>query len=151
MIKLNSILAIACIAVLSACDCEAPNDPGTIDDPQERWEAWHKDSYQMTVNLTCFCTMWGDYRVTVKNGAITSAVQTSTGDTVSVTSLELGGRLLTIDDYFRFIDTLRAGEADSVRTEFHPQYGYPILIDIDYILEAIDDELTITISDLQFK
>jgi hypothetical protein len=48
---------------------------------------------------------------------------------------------LTIDELFDIIDSARQ-KADKLIVEYNQKTGYPEYIEIDYIKEAIDDEVT---------
>jgi hypothetical protein len=78
--------------------------------------------------------------VIVNGDAVAAAWETDTGFELSPADL---ARVPTVDDLFGVVFDAIDGGADELKTEYERQFGYPVLIDIDYIRNAIDDELVI--------
>ena len=55
----------------------------------------------------------------------------------------------TIDSLFSKLKTDIAGEADEVVMTYDATYGFPTSIAIDYIKEAVDDELSLQVLEFQ--
>ncbi len=130
--------------------CSDPTGPeeARLTAAQRRWESTRpaSNSYSMQQRVVCFCiTGATPFQVTVTAGAITRAVNLTTGESMSVA-------LLTI---FRTIDQLfvqaREGLArDGVVTsmEFDATLGYPTTLRLDPIRNAVDDEVTYVTSNV---
>ena len=56
----------------------------------------------------------------------------------------------TMDELFDLIRDAQAGGADDIEVAYSVD-GYPTLINIDYIKQAIDDELSLRIEDLRME
>ena len=56
-------------------------------------------------------------------------------------------RITSVPDLFDQIEAGLDGNAESVQVEYHPTLGYPERIDIDYMRDAIDDEVCYRVSD----
>ena len=59
---------------------------------------------------------------------------------------ELFGRYETIDKIFAELDKDINGEADEVLVRYDPTYGFPTQANIDFIKNAADDEVMLTLS-----
>jgi len=55
----------------------------------------------------------------------------------------------TIDRIFSELETDINGAADEVVVKYDPTYGFPTEASIDFIKEAIDDELYLTLSNFE--
>jgi hypothetical protein len=62
---------------------------------------------------------------------------------------DLFDKYATIDRIFAELDADLNGAADKVTIEYDPTYGFPTKADIDFVEEAIDDELYLSISDFE--
>ena len=111
-----------------------------------RWEASGIDSYVFEFQRLCFCppVVIRQVRIEVVDGAVSSAVYVDTGDPVDDPSVSVP----TIEDLFDEIQDAIDREADSLETEYDSQAGYPISVSIDYIEQAIDDEMAFTVPTL---
>ena len=95
----------------------------------------------------CFCltdeTL--EVRITVSNGVILSVVRTVDGAPVDTVPRDV---FSTIDDLFDLIDRAIELGAEKLDVIYDPVLGYPRWIDIDFIFNAADDEIQITVSEL---
>ena len=107
------------------------------------WESKNISSYQIKQSISCFCINEGPYRVVVKDDTLYSAVNSYTNEPVDAKSLNL----YTIDELFDLIDQAQSYHAEVLKVEFDGIFHYPKKIDIDYSRQAVDDELSIVISD----
>ena len=71
------------------------------------------------------------------------------GNAIDEGSRELFEKFATIDRIFAEIEADLAGAADQVTVTYDPTYGFPVDLTIDYVQEATDDELYITVSDFE--
>ena len=136
--------------VLLAGGCSDPTGPeeARLTAAQRRWEATRpaSNSYTMQQRVVCFCiTGATTFQVTVTTGAITRAVNLTTGEPMSVT-------LLTI---FRTVDQLFTQAREGLTREgvvtsmaFDATLGYPTTLSLDPIRNAIDDEVTYVTSNV---
>jgi len=108
------------------------------------WSSSGIDSYRYRFRWECFC---GEEYVrvvdiTVLHGAIVSVVEASTGRPVSERA---AAYYRTIDGLFDFLRGAIDRPADSVRSTYDANLGYPVETYIDYVAQAIDDEISFRI------
>lgn len=111
---------------------------GTLRMARARWENSGVDSYEMTVRRLCFCGFVEPVRVTVAVGVIVSRIVVPTGDPLPT---EYAPYYPDVPGLFAIIEQARANGADNLATEFDASYGFPTKIDIDWIENAVDDEV----------
>jgi hypothetical protein len=94
---------------------------------QSRWERSGIDDYTYTISWICECGLnQGPVEVTVENGQVVGGPREGYG---------------TIDALFEMLQEAIDHPADSVTAAFEETYGYPTEGRMDYIHNAIDDEL----------
>jgi hypothetical protein len=104
---------------------------------QALWRANGPASYTMTQSWGCFCPS-GDYRVTVVDGKVTHAVSEKGEDTPR--------RGATVDQLY---ERLSKQEMGTYTLRYDDDLGYPTSINSDPIVNAIDDEYGVRITDLK--
>lgn len=111
------------------------------------WAERGYNSYEITFTINCFCPPGssGANVLTVIDNRIVSAVNSNTG--MPYPSSSFTG-LYTVAQSFAFIESLLDSPPDRLQVEYDPDYGYPTVIDIDYIQGAADDEVSYGFSDL---
>lgn len=129
------LIKAAFMAVLISC--------GEDKMDREIWESQNISSYHMKQSISCFCINEGPYRVAVKDDTLYSAVNSYTNEPVDAKNLNL----YTVDELFDLIDHAKAHHAEVLKVEFDGVFHFPKKIDIDFSRRAVDDELSIVISD----
>jgi hypothetical protein len=137
-------LLTATLLLLAGCgDLFGPSQEERAEEAWDRWVATAPPAYRYEVLQSCFCGGPGIGRwltVIVNDNIVASAWDTETGAFVPPSEL---GRIPTAEDLFvTLFDAIDSG-ADELRAEYDPHFGYPTLLDIDYLRNAIDDELVI--------
>ena len=110
---------------------------------RDRWAQQKPADYRYTWANGCFCpaSATGPFIVTVH------------GDAVTVEPKKVGGLAPmaqlkpSIDDAFATA-AQALDKADDVTIAYDATYGYPTSIGIDWVKNAVDDEESVTISDL---
>jgi len=118
---------------------------------QEKWQDANISHYRYKLHLSCFCVFSQDMPliIEVMDGKVVS-MEYQTGNSMDASSRELFERYATIDRIFLELEADLAGAADEVTiVTFDPTYGFPVEITIDFVKEAIDDELYLTLSDFE--
>ncbi len=131
---------LVAIAVLAAA-CGGSNGAGELEAAEERWARSGVSDYTLEIGYGCFCVpeRTGPFEVTVQDGAVVeirfdgAVIQPEPG----VTPVEV----FTVEGLFEEIRS--SLDADEI-TVSYAELGNPTMIDIDQILDAADDELTIT-------
>ncbi len=83
--------------------------------------------------------------IEVQDGNVIS-MQYQSGKAIEESNRELYQRYGTIDKIFSELDKDIQGEADEVIVSYDATYGFPTQANIDFIKNAMDDEVTLTIS-----
>ena len=98
------------------------------------------------VERLCFCgaESRGPVRVRVQGMAVVERVYVDTGGPVPGTFAEL---FPTVDGLFALVRSAIEGGAYEVRVTYHAVLGVPIDVWIDYIENAVDDELGLTVTE----
>lgn len=139
------IIALATVTLMAGgCGLLEPDPPWVerqeaLDTNRQLWESAAVESYRYSFTRHCFCGFVGTFTVTVTDGVVTAAVSEQDGESVPEAALP---ELSTIEGLFdeaqRGIDV----KAHGFEAEYHPELGYPTLVDLDPIENAIDDEVT---------
>lgn len=105
----------------------------------ERWDENRPESYQVTVTQSCYCLI----------EVVTPRTVTVVGEEVTDVDPPIPDdigfeiEVLTIDVLFGILERALA-DADEVVVSYDEQYGFPESISIDWIEEAVDDEVSYT-------
>lgn len=133
---------------LAACDILDPDtERERLEEAQERWADRGIDDYRIDVQRLCFCaadvSRW--VRVTVRNGVVASRTYVDDGTPV------VGDPTLfpDVDGLFEVIDDALDQDAHELEVAYDPVYGIPLVIAIDYLEFAVDEELTLRSQDFQ--
>jgi hypothetical protein len=127
-------------------DCPA----GTVDGAsalaaaRARWEQAGPSSYEFVMTWQIFNDTHGDYRIAVADGMPLS-IERSDGTRLDPARVE-GDLPRTIDELFDALT--REISADSFAATYDPRLGYPTSVTVDKMLDAVDDELTVRVSEL---
>lgn len=141
-----ALLFFVLVLTLSACD-----GGSAFQQNREKWESQNINHYRFTVAVSCFCP-FANVEVTydVQDRQIVSqSVQASPDNPVDEAQ---------VSDFYQPYNTIEkvfdyAGEAirdaDETTIDYDPTYGFPMNISIDWIKQAIDDEMYLTISNFE--
>ena len=145
MPDLGRVAALATLALLTGCSVVEPEpwDDRQIDleRARARWAEADPGSYRYDFFQGCFCAApVGHFVVTVTDGVVTAAVTEHDGEPVSDATLD---GLPTVEGLFDVVDGAIRAEVDGYRVGYHPDHGFPTVIDLDRDERAIDDELRI--------
>lgn len=140
------------LLALVASGCDALTGPSHTDRLAEavlRWDGAQQISYEMDLIRLCYCGYIGVGKVItirVEDGAIVNARFTESGDPIEGEDRDA---LPTVPSLFALIADAIERKAYQLTVQYHPVHGAPMSIDIDYIKNAIDDELSFSILDLR--
>lgn len=115
---------------------------------RDRWAAAGLTHYEFHYRRACFCgpDATAEMIIEVENGAIVAARYAETGDAVAPDRF---GSFDSIEGMFDVIEDAIARDADELNVTYDAEHGYPVSIDIDYIHNAVDDELSLYASGLR--
>jgi hypothetical protein len=134
------------LITLSAAGCGDVLGPELDEHEAARalWTLTNADDYLFEFRRSCFCG--SDFvrlvRIEVLDGVVSSAVYVDTEEPIA----EPLSSAPTIEDLFDEIRDALDGTAFSVTADYDADMGYPIRVSIDYIENAIDDEMAFDVS-----
>lgn len=137
--------------LLGGAACQAPTAPGDHDNlvaARTRWDAMSGPTYSYRVDRDCECVLGGRLlTVSVHRGAVISAAYEDSGSQVDQA---LWAYVPTVPDLFDMIQDALDRKAAYLAVTYDPTYGYPTHIQIDYSVNAVDDEVLMNLRDLTF-
>ena len=145
----NGLIIFSALFLLlfASCDKVSKKD---IKVEKAKWEALNATKYEFEYNASCFCGGLEHFpaKLIVENNVITEVLDISTGQPKvypngTLVSDSLPELSKTIDDLFELIEEAR-GDADDMTVTFDNDNGFPTEVDIDYLRNAIDDEIFYT-------
>ncbi|HEX6270650.1 MAG TPA: DUF6174 domain-containing protein [Anaerolineales bacterium] len=151
---MTKLLVLFTLFALTAAACTAGAQAGgnqtEVERNQEKWRDANVSHYRYNLNISCFCVFSQDMPLVIEvmDGKVVS-MEYQSGKEIDTTNLELFERFASIDRIFSEIEADLAGAADEVTVTYDPTYGFPVDVSIDYVKEAIDDELYLTVSDFE--
>ena len=152
---------LAALAILAGCSDLGPSQPevgeplpggfgepppalapadSTLDSQQELWSSMGIDSYQYRFRKQCYCldTYVRMVDISVQAGVVVSVKDAQSGRDLGPEAI---AQYRTIDGLFDLVRQARDYPASSVRVAYHPDLGYPTASEIDWVGQAVDDEL----------
>lgn len=149
---MRKLLFIFMALALAACSAVAgaAGNQSEIDQNKEKWLDANISHYRYHVTLSCFCAFNEDMPliIEVQDGEVVS-MELQSGKEIDPNLLELFNKYATIDRIFAELEADLNGAADKVTIEYDATYGFPTKADIDFIENAIDDELYLTVSNFE--
>ncbi len=139
------------IALLAVTPLGCSDGTGLEQDPLEaaraRWAETNAADYIFEFRRSCFCPpdFVRSVRIEVLDGVVSSAVYVDTEEAIPLPLTSVP----TIDDLFDEIGDALEGAAFSVIADYDADMGYPTSVSIDFIENAIDDEMAFTVSSFQ--
>jgi hypothetical protein len=141
----RAFLVLALLLLFQACQIAGPDEPGTssVAEHKAKFDARYSATYSFNVMRGCFCANGGEHWVQVVDGEVVAAVRVFDQKPVPADQLEW---LETMDEVFDMIERAES-EADRIDVTWS-ELGYPAEFFIDWIEEAADDEMGMTISNV---
>jgi hypothetical protein len=141
---------VAAAALLTTPGCELfgsiSNKDSDLATHKRIWARYNTGTYTYSLQRSCFCWLAGPFKIEVRDNEIV-AVTPDPVLSVSEVLPEDFYIFQTVDELFELIEEAYAQGADDVEIEYS-NYGYPNSITIDYILNAVDDELYLGVSNM---
>lgn len=132
--------------LLAACEPLGLGDDGRdrLEENRRRWERNGYASYDLTVRAHCFCGIVEPVRIEVRDGVRVATILVSSGEPVPVQA----DWFPTVPGLFDIVEDAIERDAHALDVRYHDDLGVPMRIEIDYIGNAIDDEVTWTVEAL---
>jgi hypothetical protein len=126
--------------------CASTHQRAELERNRELWSHGERlPSHQYRLHRGCFCPPPNDLLVTVIDRDSVEIVDPDSGEPIDNLDAYFP---VTIDDLFDLVDDA-IDHADFVEVDYDPVWGAPIRIAIDYLQQAVDDEVSFLLSDLQ--
>ena len=139
-------LFFALVLVLSAC-----SGGSALQQNRVKWEGQNVDHYRFTVAVSCFCP-FANVNVTyeVQNGQVVNqSIQSSPDNPVDEAQVsDFYQPYNTIEKVFDYVEGADK-DADETTIAYDATYGFPTDISVDWIKEAVDDEMYLTLSNFE--
>jgi hypothetical protein len=136
-------LFFALVLTLSAC-----GSGSTFQQNQKKWEGQNINHYRFTITVSCFCP-FANVEVTyeVQNGQVLNqSVQASPDNPVDEAQVsDFFKDYNTIEKVFDYVGKA-VSDADETTIEYDATYGFPTSVSVDWIKQAVDDEMYLTLS-----
>jgi len=139
-------LFIALVLTLSAC-----SDESTFQRNQDKWEGQNVDHYRFTAVVGCFCPFAGaEVTYEVLNGQVLNESVKPASDRPDDPTqiIDFYQPYNTIDKVFSYVGKA-VKEADETTIQYDSTYGFPISVSVDWIKQAVDDEMYLTLSNFE--
>lgn len=142
------IITLFLILVLTISACGGGS---VFQQNQKKWEGQNINHYRFTVAVSCFCP-FANVEVTyeVLNGQVVNqSVQSSPDNPVDEALVsDFYQSYNTIEKIFDYVGGA-INDADETTIEYDPTYGFPTDISVDWIKQAVDDEMYLTLSNFK--
>lgn len=149
MHRYGYLIVLLSVLLLSSCDSVIDGRKGDdFTEHRSLWEEQGIESYTFEFSKLCYCGgLFNPATIVVKADTIHAVLDPETGEplrdpqTGELVLPNYPNSFQTIDELFDVIENARK-KADKLDAEYNRELGYPMFIGIDYIKEAVDDEVT---------
>jgi hypothetical protein len=113
-----------------------------------RWQRQRPEAYSYVLERLCFCgrEAVGPVRIEVRGDSVLSRTYTASGEPVGLPFRQYFDPMEAV---FDAVAQALERDADSLAARYDPARGYPVSVVIDYIENAVDDELTVRVSEFR--
>lgn len=150
---MKKLLLVLMTLVLAACTAlaGAAGDQSEIEQNKEKWQDANPSHYRYNLHISCFCVFVENMPlvIEVQDGEVVSMEFENGAEIDPSIRQDLFDKYATMDRIFAELEADLDGAADKVTIEYDATYGFPTKADIDFVEEAIDDELYLSISDFE--
>jgi hypothetical protein len=137
--------------VLTACAAGVASGSQTeIGQNKEKWQNANISHYRYNLFMSCFCVFNEDMPliIEVQDGEVVS-MEFQSGKEIDSSLLETFDKYATIDRFLAELEADINGAADTVTATYDETHGFPTEVTIDFVQEAADDELYLTLSNFE--
>ncbi len=147
-VKMIARVLVIVIFSIVFLGCHSDTDPQRkeLRENISKWQELERTDYQITTRVVCFCIRTDEIIITVEDEQIVEAFYAESGDFLEQSELS---SLRTIEQHFDIIDEAISDNAFRLEVEYHPEFGFPTVISIDYAVNVADDEVVYYLSNLQ--
>ena len=142
---MKKVILVLHIFLLAACSLGGSE----LSRNQQKWTDANITHYRFSLNIGCFCVFRSEMPLTVEifNGEVVSMTGAD-GTVIDAANANYAyySTYATIDRLFAELESDSLREADEVTVKYDPTYGFPTEVTIDFIKDAVDDELYLSAS-----
>lgn len=110
------------------------------------WELARPARYVFEYQLHCFCPRAGTWwRATVRGDSTADLLMLDSSASASRDVLNRRSTPLTVDHLFDLLERSVTLKLARIRVKYDPRWHFPVFVDADPILMAVDDEWELTI------
>ncbi len=138
--------------------CNTDDDDNLLNElnaNRQLWESSQVKNYSWNERLSCFCGGILERDIFVVNDVKDRVEYDDSNVPPQVDRDELYASIFnqskTVDEAFDFIESLLGQDVASLSIEYDTVYGFPTIISIDYIENAIDDEIGYIYTDFNIE
>ncbi len=138
--------------------CNTDDDDNLLNElnaNRQLWESSQVKNYSWNERLSCFCGGILERDIFVVNDVKDRVEYDDSNVPPQVDRDELYVSIFnqskTVDEAFDFIESLLGQDVASLSIEYDTVYGFPTIISIDYIENAIDDEIGYIYTDFNIE
>jgi hypothetical protein len=137
-----TLISIVGIAAIGCSDPLGPRED-RLAEARVAWALAGPAGYEFVFQRLCFCgpDTVRPVRIEVRFGEVTAVTVVETGE--ALTDL---GAYPTIEDLFAEIEDAIEQDAFSLDAQYHGDLGYPVEVSIDYLENAVDEEMVFRVS-----
>lgn len=143
---MKKFILVVLALILAACSASTEYDQNL-----KQWQDAGVSHYRYDLVIGCFCPFAQDMPLTieVRNGEVISIARAD-GTLIDSSDLnyEFYVKYATIDEVFAELRSEMA-EAEEVNVAYDPEYGFPTEVSIDRIKLAMDDELSLQVTNFK--
>lgn len=122
-------------------------DFSSIKDPAERWRAYGLRSYVFEQLRNCFCVHGGiPFKIYIQNEQIVQITNKATGEALDSNDFHL---FKTVPQLFEFLESIDADSVAVFNVQFHPRFGFPNFIYVDFSERIADEEMGFVSANLE--
>ncbi len=144
--RIFTLIIVLLAAGLNACGDDVTGVNGELESARARWAASQPNAYEMTVRTSCFCIENRPVIVAVRAGVVESRRYADTGLAIDP---RFASSFPAVEGLFAVVDDAVARKAALLDVQYDAVRGFPVRISIDYISNALDDEITYLVSDFK--
>ncbi len=137
------------VLMLALAGCSLGNE-SEIEQNKEKWHDQGISHYRYHLFVGCFCVFSADMPlvIEVQDGKAVS-MEYQSGNVMDSSNREIFKKYETIDLIFAELEADINGAADEVTVTYDPTYGLPAEASVDVVKEAVDDEVSLTVSNFE--
>jgi hypothetical protein len=130
---------------LASCSDSPTESERQLDAAFQRWQVYQFKSYVIDQIVGCFCPDAGRWhRLYVVDNKIVKMIDLETGSEIP----NQWGLFKTVDELFDLLYSVDPEEVAQFQAEYHPTFGYPTNLYIDYHARMADEEIGYTCENL---